>query len=942
MQGTRNPFNEAGWSTGVLLRLALRPDRALLVAALGTAAAILLPVASTLVLAGVAPRLSEGWIAYPGPDVTGPGSLDLHGSAPTLAVAASTTDPARMAYVVGDPLVAPGERLGMPRSGQQPQAADLPALLREDALLVHPDDLGPSRVVAALFDAPPAIAGAIVAPARGADAFELATAEALRTQGLALIALSVPAVCLVAYAFARQEVHRQRRRAATLSALGGHRLAIAILAGRMVLMAGVAGAVATLVGAALYAAGPPLFHPDDAPRLNLALAIAVPTLAAALGGLVAVWRGSRRQAEALRGSGSDVEDDVAIRMPFTLRPLLVGLRLVPVLLLAGGLFLADVGFPAAAARTPASLAGGEGEWVIGVEQGLVIGGGTSGAVADVAELDPRVEAIVAETILPTLLAGRPIVLRGGDWDALAGYHSLAVAGGGPPAADQVALGRRVAEREGWSVGDVLSVQGVARPEVRLLQVTAIVEADGLGADEAFVDAETGRALAGLDPGKVNVVRFRPETAEARAAVLQDPPNLVVPLVAIEPRNPVAGSVARVTVEVANLGVQDGTRTLTLRLNGQPLDTRDVFVPGHSRVRLSVPFVAPAGAIVVEVNPTSSGEASAGAQWTQEAAVAAGQEASFLLTGSDGAPLAGLEAALYRDLDAASADRDRLAQGVTDGAGRVRFVVEGPFAVATVAAPRTYLAGEALSPSSGVEVTHVWTVPGLVPLETQAVLYGRLENRGIAPASGEVPAKVGDLTIGSAPYDLKPGEALTVAFPLYIPQPVATVAVGNRTLAMASQAAAPNGTAGSEGTQPAPRPGSGIQSQVAERALGDARQALVGLGGCALVSTLAVVYLATQRTLAGRRHVVGLLGALGQDADRIRSRAAIEGAVLGALCIVALAIPVKLAFKAMAAWGPPVFAHALPDPIGPLFVLQAAAGFSAACAWAAYLAAGRPS
>ncbi|MDO3398232.1 hypothetical protein QWJ41_21155, partial [Nocardioides sp. SOB44] len=63
-----------------------------------------------------------------------------------------------MAYVVGDPLVAPGERLGMPRSGQQPQAANLPALLREDALLVHPDDLGPSWVVAALFDAPPAIA----------------------------------------------------------------------------------------------------------------------------------------------------------------------------------------------------------------------------------------------------------------------------------------------------------------------------------------------------------------------------------------------------------------------------------------------------------------------------------------------------------------------------------------------------------------------------------------------------------------------------------------------------------------------------------------------------------------------------------------------------------------------------------------------------------------
>ncbi|HUR26422.1 MAG TPA: hypothetical protein VM327_10460 [Candidatus Thermoplasmatota archaeon] len=938
----------------MLLRLALRPDRALLVAALGTAAAILLPVASTLVLAGITTRIEDGWIAYP---VDADGSLDLAGLAgqppmPTLVVAVSASDPLRMAYIVGEPIVERGSHLAMPFANVEAnvtRSADTLPLVRDDAVLVHPDDLGPSRAAAALFSHRPTLPGTVVAPTRGADAFELATTAALRDQGLALVVLSIPAVCLVAYVFARQEVRAQARRAATLSALGGHRVALAVLAGRTFLMAALAGLIAMVVGATLYSFGPPLFHPDDAPRLRLAVALAVPTAAAALGGLLAVWQGARGSGggsgDVLRGAGRDVEDDVPVRLPFSLRPLLVGLRLFPILVLAAALFVADVGFPIAAAQTPASLAGGDGEWVIGADKGLAIGAGIDARVADVAGLDPHVDAIVAETILPTLLSGQGLILRGGDWGPLADYHGLELAQGRAPGPDEIAVGKRVAGRHGWGIGDRLTVLAAGRPEVRILEVVAIVDAEGPEADEGFVDAETGQALAGLPRGQANVIRFRPETEAARAAVVQQAPNIVVTSVSIEPDRPVTGSVASAIVETANLGAQSGGRTLTVRLNGDPIATGDVSLGPHSRTRSAFPFIVPEGAVVVEVNPSTSDAAQpAEAEWAQEGTPLAGQQASFRLT-QGGAAVSQARAALYHNLTGAAADTGRLLEGTTDGEGRIRFVlpVKGAFVVATLDEPRVFLEGHALVEGSGVIVSHVWTVPGTVLPGTMATLYGRLENPTTRTLEGEVNATVGELMIGSGAYRLGPGEATTVAFPLFYAEPVASVAVGNRTLDLtaAIRAGAPAGLP-TPSPQEAPlvRPGTGVQTQVAGRILGDARQALVGLGGCALVSTLAVVYLATQRTLAGRRHVAGLLEALGQDRDRIRSRAALEGTVLGAVALLAVAIPAKLAFQALAAWGPAVFAHALPDPVGPLFTLQAAAAFAGACAWAAYLAAGR--
>jgi hypothetical protein len=606
----------------------------------------------------------------------------------------------------------------------------------------------------------------------------------------------------------------------------------------------------------------------------------------------------------------------------------------------------DVGFPIAAARTPASLAGGPGEWVIGVEDGLVIGSGTLGAVADVAGLDPRVDAIVAETIVPTLVGGEAVVLRGAGWDALAAYHGLQMLSGRPPSGDELALGRRAAERAGWELGDRVTVQAAARPEVRTLSVVGIVKADGPEADEGFVDTDTGRALASLPPGYANVIRFRPETREAQAAVLQEAANLVVSGVAVQPADPPAGSLASAVVEVANLGAQEGSRIVYVRLNGDLLATAGVTVEAHKRELVTVMFVVPLGPLLIEVNPSTSGTATASPlQWAQEADGGVGDSATFQLTRDSGEAAAGVAAALYPDLAAASEDQSRIAEGLTDGEGRIRFGVDGPFVIGTVDEPRIFLEGAPLLVAAEVVVTDVWTVPSPVAVGQLATLYGRVHNPGSARAQGDVPGFIGPLEVGKASYDLAPGEAQTVSFPLYFGSQVSSVGVGNRTLALVaapqdSEPAPPDPAAPPPERAPPPRSGAGIQSQVASRVLGDARQALVGLGGCALLSTLAVVYLATQRMLAGRRHVAGLLEALGQSQDAIRSRAAIEGAVLGALCLAVLLLPIKIAFWAMAEWGPAVFAHALPDPVGFLFAVQATAAFGAACAWAAYLAASR--
>lgn len=938
-------------SSRVLLRLVFHPDRASLAAALGLAAALLLPVVGTLVLAGLAPTLDGAWMAY----TTDGSSLRWNEAEaePTWVVAVANADPLRMAYVAGATVVQPGAQLAMPEAAVQgtPRAGFTYDGLRPDAILVHPDDLGESRAVVAGFAMRTEVPGAVAAPSRGGDAFEASTTQSLRAQSSLLIAASVPAVALLASAFARQEIRARARAGATLSALGGTRVAFLVLAGRMALVVAVGALFAVVGGYALHEWGGSLFDPPDDPERTLALAIALPAAAAFLTGLV--WAAvAARRFDSLKVAGPGGEDDIDVRVPAQARPILLGLRPLSLLLLAGILFMADVGFPIAAASVPASLAGGADEWVFGAEDGLHVGNGVPSTAATVVGLDARIDSVVAETVNPTLLQGRPAVVRGGAWDQLADYHRLGALDGSEPGVGQIVLGERLARRLDAERDDYVTLQGSDRPDVLRLRVSGIVDAPGLLADEGFVAEPTGRRLADLPPGQANLVRVRPQSDGALAALQQTEPNLVVETLVVEPATPSAGTLAFANITVANLGASPGQRTLTVRVAGEAIERIDAVVPGHSRRSFLAAFIAPEGGWQVAVNPTADGSGgSSSLRWALPASATAGEPFQAALLRDD-APATGVAVGLFRDLQAATRD-DATSRSTTDADGKASFTAsaQGDWVVGTTEGPPAYASIAVTAASTqGIVVEAVWTDPGTPVLNQPNTLFGQVRNIGTEGNSTVLGAFADTTRFAEQRVELGPGESVVISFVLYLIAPVESVGVGNMTLQFGTQAAtAPppppsGGLPSPEGTPSLPTgdplAGEVVQAQVADRALGDARAVLVGLAGSAVATTLAVVSLVTQRTLAGRRHVIGLLVVLGFDADRIRQRAATEGAILGGAAALVALIPAKLGFLAFGAFGPPVFAHGLPDPIGWLFSLQAVAAFAGVCALAAYFGAAR--
>lgn len=940
----------------VLLRLVLRPDRASWAAALGLAAALLLPVAGTMVLAGLAPRLDGAWMAY-----TVDGSAlrwDEADGIPTWVAAASDADPLRMAFVAGPTVVQPGGQLAMPAaaapSGTPRASASLDGL-RPDAILVHPDELGPGHAVAAGFATRTEVPGAIAVPSRGSDAFEAATTRSLQAQSSLLIALSVPAVALLASAFARQEIRARARAGATLAALGGTRAAFLVLAGRMALVVAAGAVLAVTGGYGLHRWGGPLFDAPDDPEGRLALAIAVPAAAALVTGLAWAAAAARRF-DTLKVAGTGGEDDLAVRVPARARPVLLGLRPLALLLLAGLLFMADVGFPIAAARVPSSLAGGKDEWVFGAEDGLHVGVGVPATVATVIGLDPRIDAVVAETVNPTLVQGRPVVVRGGSWEQLVGYHRLGSLEGDPPGTDEVVLGDRLARRIDAGRGDVLTLQGSDRPDVLQLQVSGIVDAPGLLADEAFVAGPTGLRLADLPVGQATLVRLRPQTAAALAALRQAEPNLVVESLGIEPESPAAGTLAFANVTVANLGSSSGQRTLTVRIAGEAVSSLDAVVPGHGRRSFRAAFIVPEGEWQVDVNPTADGSSGPSSlRWSVPPSATSGVPFEATLH-QDEAPAAGIAVALFLDLQAASRG-EATSRSTTDSQGRATFTADaaGDWVVGTTSGPAAYATVPVVGGPSGREgivVEAVWTDPATPLLDHHNTLFGQARNLGAQRNSTLLGAFSGGMRFAEQLVELDPGETAVVSFTLYLVEPVDTVGVGDFTLTLGSRPAPPPPppAGGADSAPPSPAgptapPGGAIagevvQAEVADRALGDASAVLVGLAGSAVATTLAVVSLVTQRTLAGRRHVIGLLVVLGFDADRIRQRAAMEGALLGGIAALGALLPAKVGFLLFGSFGPAVFAHGLPDPIGWLFALQAVAAFAGVCSLAAYFGAAR--
>jgi len=939
-------------SPGVVLgRLVLRPDVGLVVAVLGTAAAILLPAAGTLVLHGLDVRVDDPLrLVYASGG--GPVRWPVEGPQPDLAVTVAERDGLVLAaYTVGPPGVEPGQARPMPRAPEAgppvlhleilPRATTVADLVPADAFLVHASELPERPSTAALFGGA-VEAPAWVVPARGADAFEAGGAEDLRGSTVVLVTLSLPAVALVAGVFADHEARARRRTAATLAALGRPSLGRDLLVGRVLLMSLLALAVAAAMVLALSTLGGAAFRPPTTPWGALGLALGVPTVVAAASGAV---RAARTDGLRLLRAPPDEQDPPGPRLawlPTPARPLVLGVRLLPVLLVAAALFVADVGVPIGAASVPVALAGGDDEWIVGAGEGLVAGGRTATAPAESLRYHPDIGAIVAEVLLPTTLEGRTVVLRGGAWADLATYHGLHLVEGAPPGPRGIVLGAGLADRIGARVGDAVAVQAVDRPLVETLRVDGLYDGPPILRQEGLVGLERGQALAGLAPDQATLLRVTPRTEAALAALSEPSARIEVVGMRLEPPEPVAGDVVRVALDIVNLGARAGARPLTVRVDGEAVAGMTATLPPHGHGQVAARFIAPEGAFRVDVNPTRVEEATAPPRRVEVPAIAfAGRPFTVGVTGADGAPLADVPVRLHAGLEEAADGADPIDAGVTGADGTVVLVPDraGGLAVAAGAGPPTYRevrVGRAEDAEAArIEVARVWLEPPRPRVGEPTRLSATVVNVGGAAGEASIGLFVDATRLGDETVRLDQGATRSLVVDFVVSAPVRQVRAGDLVLRVAET------TPGQAPSAPPARSGGSLQAEVADRVLGDAQRVLGGLASIALLTTLAVAFLATDRTLRGRAHVLGVLEAMGHDEAAIRRRAAWEGGTLGAVTAALAVLLGKAVFLGLGALGRPIlFGHVLGDPVQPLFALQAIAAFAFVTALAAYLAAGR--
>jgi hypothetical protein len=909
----------------VLAKLALRVDGRFALAALGLAAAILVPLAGVLATAGLQPRLGgkTGTVLLADtPDGLSPGSVQR-----ASWVLSGRDDPGGahlVAYTKGDPLVArtqaydggpPGRTLNL--AGQNLTTISLakgnagPGLV-----LVHPAVLGPAPAEAAGFPS-----GGAGVPARGADAFESAGIAELKQYTAALTIVSVPLVVLVASAFARLEARSLANAVAVISALGRPERAGQVLTARALLLAA-AGALlallATVAGVWLHVL------PGDTRVLagrGIAVGLAVPAFAAAVAGSAVGWATVLRTRAAL-GERSALGSEGRLGwLPVGARPMVSGWRLAGILLVVGAVVALDVGLPLAAAGVPAALAGDNGEWVLGAESSSITAGRASVGLADVMGHDPAIDDIVAEVFVPTMAAGKPFVLRGGDWDSLARYHGLHLVAGDAPRPGEVVLGQRGAAQTGLGLGDAFVVPGEAGRLARLT-VSGLFEGGGLVSDEGVMPLADAQRLANLPSDLAHAVRLRPQTREALAAVQRTGPDLEVLSLDVVPVTAPAGSLATVLCPVVNLSGVPGTRVLNLRVNGEAVATATVTLPGYGRRDVELPFIVPLGPYDVKVNPEGSGLGEVGGR-TLEApyGVVSGSTVEVRLLDA-GSPVSGATVGLFPNgtaalsqppLDSAQTDSGGRADLRVDGTGlRLLAALDG-----SAAAREVYAIGHADAGAPRIVVETAYTVPAAPQAGQTVAAAGRVRNVGGVAGTARIQVTADGQARGYKDVRLEPGQATTVSLDYLARRTGEAVAVGGVRATSPTAAVAP-------GTTVPPGPataGETLQGDVANRLLGNARAVLGGLALTAASSAVAVLLLSTRRTLASRSGVVAVLATVWTPPE-IRRRAAVEGAVLGALGGAAGVLLAKALFAALASWTTVrAFGHALGDPFSLVFMAQ---------------------
>lgn len=918
-----------------LIRLAVRVDRRLLLACFGLAAAIMVPVAGVLATATLAPTLdpSLGSIAVS----DGAKGLDLD-RLPTPQWALGWLDEGDrhvVAFVEGPPLVGPTQAYDGGNAGrtihvlgEDLTTVALPnnRVVGPGMTLVHPSVLGVAPVEAAFFPQRAPEAGTRFLPTRGADAFELVGIASLQEGTSALAAVSLPLVLLVASAFARLEARSLANVVAVVAALGKPERAGQVLIARVLLVSAVgAGLCVAGLALALQLGFLPIGWDIFASR-SLALAVALPTAAAAIAGSAVAWVATTRTRATLRSKPALGDEHRLGFLPVAARPMITGWRLLGVFCLVGLVVALDVGLPIAASSVPAALAGDPDEWVVGAESSSLTAGRAREAPAAVMADDPDIDSIVAEIFIPTVVRGEALVVRGGNWDGLATYHDLELERGGRPGPDELAIGSRAAAQLDLDVGDHVVVPGVNGLLGRF-EVSGVFSTASLLGDEAIVRTSEARELAELPAGTVHALRMRPDTREAREALERDTPNIVFDQLTVTPASAPAGTVAVASLQATNLGGGPGNRVANLRIDENATATAVVRLAPYERRIVDLPFVVPEGPYEIEVNPTATGEGSPPtiALEGPEGAVV-GNAARFRLL-VNGTPASGATVSLYPDLDDAGRGTGAIANATTDAKGEASLTVPraGLLAVASrargaVATASLYGIAAADASLSRLTVEAAYTEPGALVANEPSLLSARVRNVGGVTGTERVDFRADGTRLAYQDVRLRPGEATTVSVE-YVPRSLgATLEVNGVRAATAVSSA----VAGDKVDAGDVRAGGSLQKDVADRLLGNAGVVLGGLAVITAISALVVLVLATKRTMAQRSGIVAVLATVWTP-TQIRRRAATEGAILGGIAGIVGVAGAKL-FIGLLGTVTTVraFGHALPDPYTPLFLLQVCA------------------
>lgn len=933
-----------------LVRLALRVDRRLALACLGLAAAIMVPVAGVLATATLAPTVdaSQGSLVHS----TTPNGLDLDRLPQPGWALAGTDIGARhvVAFVEGPSLVGARQAYdGGPAGrtldilGTKLTTVSLGRnVVGPGMTLVHPSVLGVAPVEAAFFPNRAPEAGTVFLPARGADAFELVGIAELQEGTGALAAISIPLVLLVAASFARLEARSLANVVAVVAALGRPERAGQVLILRILLVCG-AGAALCLAGlvVAMQSGLMPFGWSTLASR-SLAIAVALPTAAAAVAGSAVAWVATTRTRATLRTKPALGDEGRLGFLPVRARPMLTGWRLLGVFCLVGLVVALDVGLPIAASGVPAALAGDEGEWVVGATSSSLTAGRAQEAPAKVLAMDPAVQRIVAETFIPTAVQGQPVLLRGGDWAGMSTYHDLTLLRGHAPGPGEIALGTRSGDRLDATLGDRLLVPGV-NGILGHLRVSGLYATPSLLADEGVLHPEDARRLAELPAGTVHVLRMQPDSKAAREALERDTPLLVFDTLTVTPAEAPTGTVAVAALRATNLGGAPGTRVANLLVGNVSVATQVVQLAAYGQTVVELPFVVPRGAYQLKVNPEAFGQGE-DAAWVlrgPESGVV-GSNLTFQVL-REGRPQAGIQIGLHADLATAAEGASILATGLSDAEGRVVLSVPRPGLMAVAARDETTLASfsvygvaAANRTVSRFVVEAAFVEPGTPVVGQPAILSARVRNVGGVAGTERVEFEADGLRVGVQDVAIGPGQSRTVTVE-YSPRSAAAVLEANGvrvTGAASARAAGATVTAGEV------RAGAALQQDVADRLLGNAGAVLGGLAVTTAAAAFVVLVLATQRTMSQRRGIAAVLATVWTP-EQIRRRAATEGAILGGIAGIVGVAGAKLFIGTLGTLtAVRAFGHALPDPYTPLFLGQVAAATAFLGGLAMYNAIGR--